>query len=192
MRIVRAELHRVFIPFKRNFDHATATRDGAERIYLVLESENGRVGLGEIMPRPYLTGETFDAVFEITGPDRARGLIGQRFEDQEAVVSYLTDALRNANGHLALAGGFEGALINLAEREFGGFDYDRILGPPRDTPTARCVTIGLVDCQKTLRRYALEAKMAKATVVKVKVNGSEDADRIGTLQRLIGRLPDSS
>ncbi|MEM7424063.1 MAG: hypothetical protein AAF334_10085, partial [Pseudomonadota bacterium] len=80
MRIVKAELRRVRIPFKRRFDHAAAARDGAERIFVTLEDENGYVGFGEIMPRPYLTGETLDEVFSDTGPQRADALIGRAFE----------------------------------------------------------------------------------------------------------------
>ncbi|MDH3658727.1 MAG: hypothetical protein OEU92_01660 [Alphaproteobacteria bacterium] len=189
MRVVNAELHRVRIPFKRRFDHATAARDGAERIYVTLKGESGHIGFGEIMPRPYLTGETLDNVFEKTGPARASGLVGRRFADQADLVAHLREALAHAGRNLALAGGFEAALINLAEHDLGGFDYDALLGPKRTTPVGRCVTIGLVDDRKTLRRYALEAKMAKATVVKVKVGGSADVERIGTLRSFLGDLP---
>lgn len=189
MRIVRAELRRVNIPFKRRFDHAAATRDGAERIYITLESDSGHVGFGEIMPRPYLTGETMDDVFATSGPAGAEALIGRHFAGKQAVIAHLTERLRHAGRHLALAGGVEGALIDLAEHEFGGFDYEALLGPKRTAPVGRCVTIGLVDCRKTLRRYALEAKMARATIVKIKVGGAEDADRIGALRGFLGDLP---
>jgi len=189
MRIIKAELRRVCIPFKRRFDHATATRDSAERVYVTLESARGEIGFGEIMPRPYLTGETMDEVFETTGPARAADLIGQRFENPGVLVAHLKASLRDAERRLALAAGFEAALINLAEQAFGGFDYGTILGSKRATPIGRCVTIGLVDDERTLRRYALEAKMAKATVVKVKVGAEEDVERVRRLRGFLGALP---
>ena len=189
MRIVRIELRRVRIPLKRRFEHAAAARDSAERIYVSIENDRGDAGLGEIMPRPYLTGESFDEVFSDTAPARATALIGRSFDDQAALVDHLETALAEAGRRLALAGGFEAALISLAERTFGGFDYGVLLGPKRSTPVGRCVTIGLVDDEKTLRRYALEAKMARATLVKAKIGGVADVERIGRLKTLLGATP---
>jgi L-alanine-DL-glutamate epimerase-like enolase superfamily enzyme len=178
MRIVRAELRRVDIPFRQHFAHAAETRERAERIFVILRDRDGHAGVGEILPRPYLTGESLEAVFERTAPGHAASLIGRRFADQAALLAYLDDALRAAGRDLAMIGGFEAALINLAERVFGGFDFSAVLGPPRATPAGRCVTIGLGDDRKTLRREAMAARLAGATVVKAKVRGPEDAARI--------------
>ena len=60
--MVTASLHRLRIPFKRPFGHSIITRDHAEAIILVLEA-NGRVGVGECVPRVYVTGETFESVW---------------------------------------------------------------------------------------------------------------------------------
>lgn len=188
MRIAKAEFRRVRIPFKRRFDHATASRESADRLYITLEGEAGHVGFGEIMPRAYLTGETLEDIFETSGPQRAGALIGRHFADSLSVITFLTEALCDAGRQLALAGGIEGALLNLAEQELG-LDYGQILGSPRTTPVGRCVTIGLVDDPKKLRRHAIEARMAKATVVKVKVSGDQDADRVKVLQAHLGDLP---
>jgi L-alanine-DL-glutamate epimerase-like enolase superfamily enzyme len=46
------------IPFWTSFAHASAVRSQAENVLVVAEDEEGRVGIGEGCPRPYVTGET--------------------------------------------------------------------------------------------------------------------------------------
>jgi L-alanine-DL-glutamate epimerase-like enolase superfamily enzyme len=67
--MITAALHQIRIPFRKPFGHVIATRDHAEAIVLVLEAE-GAEGVGECVPRPYVTGETFDSVWDaISGLD---------------------------------------------------------------------------------------------------------------------------
>ncbi len=61
--MIHASLHKIRIPFKKPFGHVLATRDHAQAIVLVIESE-GILGVGECVPRPYVTGETFDSVWD--------------------------------------------------------------------------------------------------------------------------------
>jgi muconate cycloisomerase len=61
--MMNATLRHVKIPFKRPFGHVIATRDHAEAIVLVVEA-HGEVGVGECVPRPYVTGETFETVWD--------------------------------------------------------------------------------------------------------------------------------
>ncbi len=70
--MVSAALYRLRIPFKRPFGHSIVTRDHAEAIILVLQA-NERVGVGECVPRAYVTGETFESVWTaIRGLDLTR------------------------------------------------------------------------------------------------------------------------
>jgi L-alanine-DL-glutamate epimerase-like enolase superfamily enzyme len=66
--MITASLHHLRIPLHRPFGHVIATRDHAEAIVLVIEAE-GASGVGECVPRPYVTGETFESVW-----DAIRGL----------------------------------------------------------------------------------------------------------------------
>ncbi len=66
--MLTATLHHLRIPFARPFGHALATRDHAEALVLVAaapgEAAPARVlGVGECVPRPYVTGETFDSAW---------------------------------------------------------------------------------------------------------------------------------
>jgi L-Ala-D/L-Glu epimerase len=58
-----ASLHHLSIPFHRAFGHVLATRDHAEAIILTIDHD-GVQGVGECVPRPYVTGETFDSVWD--------------------------------------------------------------------------------------------------------------------------------
>lgn len=61
--MITASLHHLRIPLRRPFGHVIATRDHAEAIVLVIEAE-GAAGAGECVPRPYVTGETFESVWD--------------------------------------------------------------------------------------------------------------------------------
>jgi len=58
---VRLEIYRTAIPMRR-FEHAAAGRTVAEAVVVRLELSDGRVGAGETLPRPYVTGETIETV----------------------------------------------------------------------------------------------------------------------------------
>lgn len=59
--MIRAFLFHVSIPMKREFSHAKRTRYNAEAVILEIES-HGVKGLGECVPRSYVTGESIDSV----------------------------------------------------------------------------------------------------------------------------------
>src|SRR5690349_12266716 len=69
--MITASLHQLRIPLRKAFGHVIATRHHAEAIVLVLEAE-GASGVGECVPRSYVTGETFESVWDaIRGLDLA-------------------------------------------------------------------------------------------------------------------------
>src|SRR5204862_408283 len=57
----------------------------------------------------------------------------------------------------------------------------KILGPRRKVAPGNCFTIGLEPSEDRYRQRAREARLAGATVVKVKVGGEGDARRLGVL-----------
>ena len=61
MKIVAAQLFALRIPFVEAFSHSIRSRTYSDSIVVRLESEDGTVGYGEAVARPYVTGETVDA-----------------------------------------------------------------------------------------------------------------------------------
>ncbi|MEK6951495.1 MAG: enolase C-terminal domain-like protein [Nanoarchaeota archaeon] len=57
MKIKRAEVYLLEIPFRKSFSHATSSRSKTGNLITKLTLENGIVGFGEGVPREYVTGE---------------------------------------------------------------------------------------------------------------------------------------
>ncbi|HUU81876.1 MAG TPA: enolase C-terminal domain-like protein [Phycisphaerae bacterium] len=54
-------IHQLAIPMRRKVTHAASQRALAEPIVVTVELQNGILGHGETLPRPYVTGETVDS-----------------------------------------------------------------------------------------------------------------------------------
>lgn len=54
-------IHRLAIPMRRPVAHAASQRAVAEPVVVAVELQNGTVGHGETLPRPYVTGETIES-----------------------------------------------------------------------------------------------------------------------------------
>jgi len=63
MKLRSISLHRIKIPFKREFTHANAARQEADNILIRCETMSGAVGWGETIAREYVTGETTEGTF---------------------------------------------------------------------------------------------------------------------------------
>ena len=65
MRIKKAIIARVILPFTGEFSHSLRKRLWVRNIVVILVDENGEIlGCGEGAPRPYVTGETLETVEE--------------------------------------------------------------------------------------------------------------------------------
>lgn len=185
MRVVRCELLRFHLPFKRSFSHASAERTGADSIGVMLEDEGGRLGFGEILARPYVSGESNDEVFSKGAPSFAAELRERRFDSAGSVVDAMERELLCERWGPALLGGFEAALMNLSEQNHG-FDLGRVFGSRRTTTPSRCLTVGFETSQEELRKRARLALLSNAGVIKMKVGRADDAERVTTVAAAVG------
>ncbi len=64
MHVQQLTAYKVCIPLKKKIKHASHTRDENETLLIRCELDNGIVGWGEGLPRPYVTGETIDSAFD--------------------------------------------------------------------------------------------------------------------------------
>jgi muconate cycloisomerase len=69
-------LYRYRLPLRQRFEHATASRDVNEGILVRLRLADGSEGLGEGLPRPYVTGETIGSAVDIIRHEYAARLAG--------------------------------------------------------------------------------------------------------------------
>ena len=65
MRLTRLSAYHVRIPLKHKVRHASHAREDSDSLIVRCELDNGVVGWGEGLPRPYVTGETIDNVWTL-------------------------------------------------------------------------------------------------------------------------------
>ena len=118
MQISRVTAYRIRIPFRSVFVHALQRRGATEAIIVVIESDAGGVGIGEVLPRPYLTGETLESASRNI-PALAQRWLGRTFDDRDDVVHALHEELRFSGRALATFAGWELATLDLAGKVFG-------------------------------------------------------------------------
>lgn len=184
MRVRSIELSRSRVPFRQAFSHAAASRAESDVIHVAITDDSGHTGFGEIQARPYVTGETNDAVWAHNAGKLANALIGVELSSRQALDDWLaTHAKREAQP--ACVGGFDLALHDLLELN-GRLDWIDALGPERTKPTGKCMTIGDDQNDKTLLRQVRFARLSGITVVKLKVAGPRDIQRCETLREQLG------
>lgn len=182
MRVRTISLLHLAIPFKGVFRHGRKGRSCGDTVLVKLVTDAGVTGWGEVLARSYVTGETTDDIMTRRGEILAASVIGQRFDDQIMLTRWLSEGLNRWRRDLALFGGIELALWQCLEREHS-LDMETLVGPQRARPVGRCVTIGFDVPLDSLRIRAIDARLKRATAVKLKVGlGPEiDAERLHVL-----------
>jgi L-Ala-D/L-Glu epimerase / N-acetyl-D-glutamate racemase len=185
VKIESAELHLVRIPFKGAFQHALKRRTEAETIIVVVRSVAGAIGIGEIAPRPYLTGETIEDVLERTAPARASRFIGKTLSSREETVEWLRAELDAAGRDLATLAGFELAILDAAGKELG-FAAGDVLGGSVGPELPPGVVIGFEVATPDLKKHCAMLRFVGSKHVKVKVGQADDLERIEIISRSLG------
>jgi len=185
VQIESIDLRFVRIPFKRPFCHALKQRTLAETIIVVARSTAGTVGVGEIVPRPYLTGETVEGVLARAAPERAARCRGRRFGSKDELVAWLRGELDACGRELATLGGFELALLDLAGKELG-FAAADVLGGAAGPELPPGVVIGFEVDTPALKRHCALLRMSGRRHVKVKVGRDDDLERLAIIAAALG------
>ncbi|HTL37131.1 MAG TPA: enolase C-terminal domain-like protein [Kofleriaceae bacterium] len=182
---MRVMIHRVRAPMRR-FGHARATRDVAEGV-IVRVQRDGIEGLGECVPRDYVTGETAETVFtalsQLDLADIAnRVASGDPDAAARAIAALdLPSLLRQGQAlGLAAACSLELALLDAAHKAVGR--------PLVATRIARHPLSRTLDTTKSPERFFEERAPGIATVVKVKVglDRADDVERVRRTRQLGG------
>lgn len=183
-RIAAVTLYSIRIPLRQTFAHARHERSHSEAIIVKLEADAGVCGWGEIRPRPYLTGETIESVFENTGPALATRWLGRGLVGREQIRAQVLAELDSIGSGLALFAGFELALLDLAGKTFdfhvGDLLNDRVLP---SLPAG--VVIGFEVPTDKLDRHCATIRMAGRKHVKVKVGLDGDVERLAIVSKVL-------
>lgn len=198
MRIEAVRLHRVRLPFAagKRFGHALSERDGSDAVFVELVDQDsgkdgaGGVGWGEILPRPYVTGETIEGVLHERGRVLAARLLGRTLDDRAAVLAWIREQLPavGRDRDLAAFGGLEVALLDLAGQRLR-FSLADVLadhgegGPGPALPAG--VIIGFEVPTAGLRELCMKLRFSGRTHVKVKVGLPDDTERVRAIAKYL-------
>lgn len=187
LTIDRATALRVEIPLRLTFRHALAERDRSDSVLLVVRDREGREGIGECAPRPYVTGETAGSVLDAL--DRLLGAdgLGRGFASFDALCEALTAAGRELprDRHAAFCA-LELALLDLGGKVFGCSAGD-VAGP---AVADRVVYSGIVSADDPAAVVTLCERLKDFgfRAVKAKVGGTaeEDRTRLELIREILG------
>jgi muconate cycloisomerase len=194
-RFVRLEIHEVRIPFRFSFRHALAERRENRALLLALRTEEGATGVGEVLPREYLSGETVEgaraAIRERWWPRLRRVALPDApgEEGAHAVLDALAELYAEADAarETAAWAGLDVAAVDAWARAVG-LGGRRLFG---DVPTRRRLTAPLGSGGvRATRRSALAFRLLGFRDYKLKMTGADDALRVRAARRAVGRAAD--
>ncbi len=89
MRQIRLTAYHVRIPLKHKVRHASHSREETDSLVVRCELDNGAVGWGEGLPRPYVTGETIDNVWGLLAESDLAQQLAEPFENLSQAIALL-------------------------------------------------------------------------------------------------------
>jgi len=205
MTISHLNLFRVAVPLKKVVRHASFERSVSENLVVRATLDDGTVGYGEGVPRPYVTGETLESAFAtLEAHDWAR-LVGRPVDYAQLVARLASLKLpENEADPRGMAGnaarcGLELALLDAYGRRFRqsvgqAVDLAQVGGLKR-FPRPRSVRYSAAITAESAKGEAISAWkiwIYGFSQVKVKVGtaGQDDGRRLARMRRILGRRID--
>lgn len=185
------------LPLRRPFHHAAKTRSEADPVVVEIELADTTCGYGETLARSYVTGETVETIIRSIQHEFIEPLVDFRpesFPDALEKIVALPERDRSGGVMTAARAGVELALLDAYSRYFkkpiseavgwyglGGF------GPPGSINKTRYSGILSGDDPRRLRGSVRKMRWFGLRDFKLKVGYEDDAERIQTVRRQLGR-----
>ena len=189
-RIVAFTVHAVDLPFRLKFEHAAASRSQSESLFVEVTLDDGTIGWGESLPRPYVTGETRDGACVLLATHILPHLVDRSFASFDAVVSFLTECDGKAPANWVSPQMPQGAAwcaVDLALLDAFGKHFKKPpLGPANLRRDLRYS--GVVSSGKDWKHRAqlLGYRLLGFRDIKLKVDASTTASDIAKIHRIAG------
>ena len=202
--IRRIVLHRVEVPLKKPVKHASFERSTSENLVVRVELDDGSVGFGEGVPRPYVTGETLETAFHaLQKTDWPRTIARpESFPALVAILERLTlpeieSDPRGMRGNAARCA-LELAVLDAYGRSFGrsaGEAVDLATAEGLDRHSPRPVRYSAAITAESRRKEIVSAIKFRVygfrdVKAKVGVSGQDDPRRLATIRRVLGSRVD--
>ena len=202
MMLRSIDLFHVAVPLKKPIRHASFERSSSDNLVVRVTLASGRVGHGEGVPRPYVTGETIESTFAtLAGVDAAR-LVGDARDYGEVIDRLGRWTLPEAEADpREMAGNsarcaLEMAILDAYGREFGeslGRAVRQLgaAGGMLNEAPAPVRYSGAITAESARKERVSAWKMRlygfKQVKLKVGVAGQDDPARLAALRKILGR-----
>lgn len=194
MRIIQGTIFPLKIPFVESFRHSSKDRTFSDSIIVRLVSDDGSVGYGEGVARPYVTGETVETAVAYMQQELWPKVAATEFaelrpgSDPLAVLAPVDSALGSSDGAIVIAWhsarcAFELAIVDcLLIRH--RLSLAALLPPKRKTIVySGVITASSDDKAMQIAKYL---KLFGLTQVKVKIGTGDDKRRLTAIRTVVG------
>jgi muconate cycloisomerase len=192
-RVESVTIYQLRIPFQQTFRHALQSRAESDAVIVKITDHNGMSGYGESLPRPYVTGETTQAMIERIRERLAPRIFAESlapgwetFEYLQTVMPEWTKSGEQQSSPVAWNAAFcavELALLDWSLRADHCALAD-LLPPAR----YEVVYSGVISADAPKDAAALARRLSRFGVhqIKVKVGTPDDAARLEAVRKAVG------
>ena len=194
MRIIQGTIFSLKIPFVESFRHSSKDRTFSDSIIVRLVSDDGFVGYGEGVARPYVTGETVETALTYMEQELWPKITGRQFakleagSDPIAGLASVDSAFDSSDDETIIAWhsarcAFELALIDCLLLRYQ-LSLSALLPPKRKTVVySGVITASSDDKAVQIAKYL---KLFGLTQVKVKIGTGDDKRRLTAIREVVG------
>ncbi|MBI1322182.1 dipeptide epimerase [bacterium] len=199
--MVKLEIRHIRLALKKKIKHASHERNDSENVVTVVHLDNGSTGLGEGVPRPYVTGETVDSALEALQSWPLASIVGDPV-DFAGVVRALDAWMPQASpddpraiGSNAARCSAEIAILDAYARHFGvpigdALNFSAVAA---DVPIGEPVPVrysGAITAENPWKERISATKMRiwgfRQVKVKVGIPGADEVARLRRIRRRLG------
>ena len=194
MKIAKATLFALRIPFTETFSHGVKSRTYSDSIVVKIQGEDGTLGYGEAVARPYVTGETVSSclkfmaeeIFPVISQidylqfDNFSEPINYLFQISNSIPSKKIDGVIVPN---AAKTGFELAIIDFLLKS-QKISLAKIL-PSKHNSVIYSGVITSSSVEKAVKN-AKYFKLFGLKYIKIKTTGKEDYARVQAIHNAVG------
>lgn len=201
-RIVKIEARHIRLILKKKIKHASHEREASDNVVVVVHLDDGTIGYGEGVPRPYVTGETVDTALADLESWDYRAIAGSP-GDLASLVRSLdcwmppakTGDPRGIGSNSARCAA-EIAILDAYSRHFGVPIGDALKSSSvvSELPAGEPQPVrysGAITAEKPWKERVSATKMRiwgfRQVKVKVGIPGADEAARLSRMRRRLGR-----
>lgn len=190
-RIDSITIYKLRIPFHQTFRHATQSREESDTIVVSIRDARGQTGYGEALPRPYVTGETTDAMICHLREQLVPKLIAPTWTAGwptfDALAAYHAEWTRSERQDV-IAWNAAFCAIELAVLDWSLRAIDSALGDFLPPARSEVVYSGVISSDKPNEAAALATRMVRFGLrhLKIKVGTPDDVERVAAVRQAVG------